>query len=83
MTMNTVLLIMVENVAGVPRNLYKTCQFHGSQNICKRIMCFLFRMDQDGSLAISFDEWRDYLLYAPSTDIIEIIKYWRHSTVSA
>jgi solute carrier family 25 phosphate transporter 23/24/25/41 len=40
-------------------------------------------MDQDGSLAISFDEWRDYLLYAPSTDIIEIIHYWRHSTVSA
>jgi solute carrier family 25 phosphate transporter 23/24/25/41 len=39
-------------------------------------------MDQDGSLAISFDEWRDFLLYAPSTDIIEIIKYWRHSTVS-
>ena len=39
-------------------------------------------MDQDGSLAISFDEWRDYLLYAPSTDIIDIIHYWRHSTVS-
>lgn len=39
-------------------------------------------MDQDGSLAISFDEWRDFLLYAPSTDIIEIIHYWRHSTVS-
>jgi hypothetical protein len=40
-------------------------------------------MDQDGSLAISFDEWRDFLLYAPSTDIIEIINYWRHSMVSA
>ncbi|KAK7867010.1 hypothetical protein R5R35_006873 [Gryllus longicercus] len=40
----------------------------------------LLRMDQDGSLNISFDEWRDYLLYAPSTDIIELIKYWRHST---
>jgi solute carrier family 25 phosphate transporter 23/24/25/41 len=46
-------------------------------------MSLIFRMDQDGSLAISFDEWRDYLLYAPSTDIIEIISYWRHSTVSA
>ncbi|KDR20496.1 Calcium-binding mitochondrial carrier protein SCaMC-2, partial [Zootermopsis nevadensis] len=43
-------------------------------------MKLLQRMDQDGSLAISFDEWRDFLLYAPSTDIIEIIKYWRHST---
>ena len=49
----------------------------------KRLLCFLFRMDQDGSLAISFDEWRDFLLYAPSTDIIEIISYWRHSMVSA
>nr|CAD7195465.1 unnamed protein product [Timema douglasi] len=43
----------------------------------------LQRMDQDGSLNISFDEWRDYLLYAPSTDIIELIKYWRHSTQSS
>lgn len=83
MTMNTILFIMLENVTGVPCNLYTTCQDHSSQNMCKRIMCFLFRMDQDGSLAISFDEWRDFLLYAPSTDIIEIIKYWRHSTVSA
>lgn len=39
-------------------------------------------MDQDGSLNISFDEWRDFLLLAPSTDIHELIKYWRHSTVS-
>ncbi|XP_069705504.1 mitochondrial adenyl nucleotide antiporter SLC25A24-B [Periplaneta americana] len=46
----------------------------------KEAVNLLQRMDQDGSLAISFDEWRDYLLYAPSTDIIEIIKYWRHST---
>ena len=83
MTVNTVLFIMVENVTGVLCNLYRTCQYHYSQHMCKRIMCSLFRMDQDGSLAISFDEWRDYLLYAPSTDIIEIIKYWRHSTVSA
>lgn len=40
----------------------------------------LQRMDQDGSLNISFDEWRDFLLYAPSTDIISLIKYWRHAT---
>ncbi|XP_034942907.1 calcium-binding mitochondrial carrier protein SCaMC-2 isoform X1 [Chelonus insularis] len=39
----------------------------------------LKRMDQDGSLSINFNEWRDFLLYAPS-DIREIIKYWRHST---
>lgn len=39
-------------------------------------------MDQDGSLNISFNEWRDFLLLAPSDNIQEIIKYWRHSTVS-
>ncbi|XP_046391154.1 calcium-binding mitochondrial carrier protein SCaMC-1-B isoform X1 [Ischnura elegans] len=43
-------------------------------------MNLLQRMDQDGSLNINFDEWRDYLLYAPSTDIHELIKFWRHST---
>ncbi|CAD7082846.1 unnamed protein product [Hermetia illucens] len=40
----------------------------------------LQRMDQDGSLNISFDEWRDFLLLAPSTDIHDLIKFWRHST---
>ncbi|XP_004525262.1 calcium-binding mitochondrial carrier protein SCaMC-3 isoform X2 [Ceratitis capitata] len=40
----------------------------------------LARMDQDGSLNISFNEWRDFLLLAPSTDIHDLIKFWRHST---
>ncbi|KAJ6640847.1 Calcium-binding mitochondrial carrier protein SCaMC-1 [Pseudolycoriella hygida] len=40
----------------------------------------LSRMDQDGSLNISYDEWRDFLLLAPSTDIHGLIKFWRHST---
>jgi solute carrier family 25 (mitochondrial phosphate transporter), member 23/24/25/41 len=39
-------------------------------------------MDTDGTLDITFDEWRNYLLYAPSTDIRDLIGYWRHSTVS-
>lgn len=38
-------------------------------------------MDQDGSLNISFDEWRDFLLYAPSTTLRDIIEYWHHTTV--
>lgn len=42
----------------------------------------LCRMDQDGSLNISFNEWRDFLLLAPSDNIHDLIKYWRHSTVS-
>ncbi|CAH1119923.1 unnamed protein product [Phaedon cochleariae] len=40
----------------------------------------LQRMDQDGSLNISYDEWRDFLLLAPSTNIQDLITYWRHST---
>ena len=39
-------------------------------------------MDQDGSLNISFNEWRDFLLYAPSTTLLDIIEYWHHTTVS-
>lgn len=42
----------------------------------------LKRMDTDGSLNISYDEWRDFLLLAPSSDLHELVKYWRHSTVS-
>ncbi|BES98738.1 Mitochondrial carrier protein [Nesidiocoris tenuis] len=37
-------------------------------------------MGQDGSLEISFNEWRDFLLYAPYTNIHDLIRYWRHST---
>nr|XP_022905598.1 calcium-binding mitochondrial carrier protein SCaMC-2 isoform X3 [Onthophagus taurus] len=44
-------------------------------NLLQRI-----RMDQDGSLNISYDEWRDFLLLAPSHDIRQLINYWRHST---
>ena len=39
-------------------------------------------MDFDGNLTISYDEWRDFLMLAPSTDLTELLKYWRHSTVS-
>ncbi|KAL5235675.1 hypothetical protein ACI65C_003085 [Semiaphis heraclei] len=41
----------------------------------------LKRMDKDGSLEISFEEWRDFLLYCPFTDLHDLIKYWRHSTI--
>lgn len=38
-------------------------------------------MDQDKSLNISYYEWRDFLMLAPSTDLHDILKFWRHSTV--
>ncbi|XP_076057886.1 calcium-binding mitochondrial carrier protein SCaMC-2-B-like isoform X3 [Oratosquilla oratoria] len=37
-------------------------------------------MDKDGTLDISFDEWRDYLLFHPSANLHDIIMYWRHAT---
>ncbi|XP_068208077.1 mitochondrial adenyl nucleotide antiporter SLC25A25 isoform X1 [Palaemon carinicauda] len=37
-------------------------------------------MDKDGTLDISFDEWRDYLLFHPSANLHDIILYWRHAT---
>lgn len=40
----------------------------------------LKRVDQDDSLIISYDEWRDFLLLAPSHDIHGLINFWRHST---
>lgn len=48
-----------------------------------KIFLLLHRMDQDGSLNISYNEWRDFLLLAPSSDIHDLIKFWRHSTVSS
>uniref|UniRef100_A0A6G5ABV6 Putative mitochondrial carrier protein n=1 Tax=Rhipicephalus microplus TaxID=6941 RepID=A0A6G5ABV6_RHIMP len=44
-------------------------------------MRLLKRMDKDGSLTISFEEWRDYLLFHPSSEIHDIIHHWRHATV--
>ena len=34
------------------------------------------RIDDDGSLDISFEEWRDYLMFHPSSDIKEVVEYW-------
>ena len=39
-------------------------------------------MDKDGTLKIDWSEWRDYLILSPSTDLRDILHYWRHSTVS-
>ena len=41
-----------------------------------------FRINvKDHSLDISFEEWRDYLLFHPSADLADIIASWRHNTV--
>ncbi|KAG8178511.1 hypothetical protein JTE90_005405 [Oedothorax gibbosus] len=40
----------------------------------------LKRMDLDNSHTISFNEWRDYLLFLPSFDLHEVLRSWRHAT---
>lgn len=40
----------------------------------------LKRMDKDDSETITFNEWRDYLLFLPSFELHDILKTWRHST---
>ncbi|XP_037776327.1 calcium-binding mitochondrial carrier protein SCaMC-2-A-like isoform X5 [Penaeus monodon] len=68
---------------------------YGTAEVCARTQCGLtfvpstfpiskdqqrIAMDKDGTLDISFDEWRDYLLFHPSANLHDIILYWRHAT---
>jgi len=41
----------------------------------------LNRINDDNSLDISFEEWRDYLLFHPSSDLKDIINHWRKTTI--
>ena len=38
-------------------------------------------MDKDETLKINYDEFREYLLLHPSSDIWDIVHYWRHASV--
>nr|XP_036880493.1 calcium-binding mitochondrial carrier protein SCaMC-1-like isoform X3 [Manis javanica] len=37
-------------------------------------------IDADGTMTVDWNEWRDYFLLNPVTDIEEIIRFWKHST---
>uniref|UniRef100_A0A1I7SLT4 Calcium-binding mitochondrial carrier protein SCaMC-2 n=1 Tax=Bursaphelenchus xylophilus TaxID=6326 RepID=A0A1I7SLT4_BURXY len=39
------------------------------------------QMDQTGSSSIDINEFKDYMLLYPSTDPLEIAKFWRHNLV--
>ncbi|XP_060773426.1 mitochondrial adenyl nucleotide antiporter SLC25A24 [Neoarius graeffei] len=38
-------------------------------------------IDVDGTMTVEWNEWRQHFLFNPATDLQEIIRYWKHSTV--
>ncbi|XP_051789057.1 calcium-binding mitochondrial carrier protein SCaMC-1 [Erpetoichthys calabaricus] len=38
-------------------------------------------IDADGTLSVDWNEWREHFLFNPATNIQEIIRFWKHSTV--
>uniref|UniRef100_A0A8V0Y723 Solute carrier family 25 member 24 n=1 Tax=Gallus gallus TaxID=9031 RepID=A0A8V0Y723_CHICK len=38
-------------------------------------------IDADGTMSVDWNEWRDHFMFNPATDIEEIVRYWKHSTV--
>jgi solute carrier family 25 phosphate transporter 23/24/25/41 len=41
----------------------------------------LEKIDSDGNLMITWDEWREFLLLQPHTTVKSILQYWSHATV--
>ncbi|KAL4219598.1 hypothetical protein ACF0H5_022171 [Mactra antiquata] len=56
------------------KNMGVTISSAEAQNLLKR-------MDTDGTLAVDYGEWRDFLLLSPSNNLRDILHYWRHSTI--
>lgn len=38
-------------------------------------------IDVDGTMTVDWNEWREHFLFNPATNLQEIIRYWKHSTV--
>ncbi|KAL6039117.1 hypothetical protein STEG23_035077 [Scotinomys teguina] len=55
----------------------KILGLHISEDQAKLI---LQSIDSDGTMTVDWNEWRDYFLFNPVTDIEEIVRFWKHST---
>ena len=59
-----------------------TVQTAWSTLYCPLTRTCMYRMDKDGNVAISWEEWRGYLILQPNTTVSSIFKIWSHATVS-
>lgn len=60
---------------------------NGNQATTVTILLFnliscLCSMDIDGTMMVDWNEWRDHFLFNPAHNLNEIVRYWKHSTVS-
>lgn len=42
-----------------------------------------FSIDVDGTMTLDWNEWREHFLFNPADNLQQIIRYWKHSTVSS
>lgn len=52
------------------------------ENLLFHAVTFVPSMDKDGTMTISWTEWRDHFLFNPFHNMEEIVLYWKHSHVS-
>lgn len=41
----------------------------------------LHSIDVDGTMTVDWNEWKEHFLFNPATNLQDIIRYWKHSTV--
>lgn len=46
------------------------------------LFSLIYSIDVDGTMTVDWNEWRAHFLFNPATNLQEIIRYWKHSTVS-